>query len=152
VKLGYLETDASVDPRREIAGPDRRLYPSGAGIVLRDIQLRPVVLRSIPLGPLPGPLHAEYLAFAVGLEEAYERGVDGLWALTDSQRLVEEFHRRCENHSGGLRPIAVRIERARARFEFVFLRWVPGSHGRRHLGAPSADALARAAVGLGARR
>jgi ribonuclease HI len=152
LKLAYLETDASVDTRREVLSQDRRLFPSGAGIILRDFQLQPVVLKSVTLGPLPGPLHAEYLAFACGLEEAYELGVRGIWAMSDSERLVEEFHKRSENRAEGLRPIAERIERARARLGFVTLRWVPGSHRKFRFGGPSADALARAAVGLGKRK
>ncbi len=113
--------------------------------------MHPVVMKSVPLGPLPGPLHAEYLAFAWGLEEAYEQGVRGIWAITDSERLAEEFNRRSENRAEGLRPIAERIEKARTRFEIVVLRWSPASHASRRYGGPSVDALARAAVGLGSR-
>lgn len=152
MKRAYLETDASVDLQRQLTRSDRTLFPSGAGIILRDLQLKPVLLKSVTLGPLPGPLHAEYLAFACGLEEAYERGVQGILALTDSERLVEEFHRRSVSRAEDVRAIMDRIERARARFEFVTLRWTPGSHQRLRFGGPSVDALARAAVGLGKRR
>ncbi len=69
-RSAYLETDASVDTHRGAAYVEGRLFPAEAGIILRDITLRPMLLKSVPLGPVPGPFHAELLAFVRGLEEA----------------------------------------------------------------------------------
>lgn len=152
MKLAYLETDASVDTRREVVGLEGRLFPAGAGIILRDIALRPALSKSIPLGGLPGPVHAEYFALTLGLEEALDLGIRGVWASSDCERLVDAFHRRSVNDSPGLAAIEERLRAAAGGFEFVTLRWSPGSHRKLKFGGPSADALARAAVGLGRRR
>lgn len=152
LKFAYLETDASVDQNQEEVGPGKRLYPAGGGIVLRDIRLRPMLAKAVPLGRVPGPLHAEYLALAHGLEAAAGVEVTGIWAVTDNQRLVEAFNGRSKNEAEGLAEIEERLRVVRARFDFVTLSWTPGSHRKLKLGGPSADALARAAIGLGRRR
>jgi ribonuclease HI len=151
LKLAYLETDASVALQREVVGQGCRLYPAGAGIILRDLRLQPVLAKSVPLGQLPGPLHAEYLALVLGLEEAVDLGISGVWATSDSERLVEAFNGRSVNRADGLEEIADRLEQNRAKLVFVTLRWSHGSHRKLKLGGPTADALARAAVGLGKR-
>jgi ribonuclease HI len=151
LKLVYLETDASVDTRHEVVGLESRLFPAGAGIILRDIRFRPLITKSIPLGPLPGPLHAEYLALVHGLEEALLLGAEGVWATTDNQRLVEDFNGRSENRVDDLPAIAARLELARVKFAFVTLLWSRGTHRKLKLGGPTVDALARAAIGLGRR-
>ena len=152
LKFGYLETDASVDFRREAVGLGGRRFVAGAGYILRDLRLRPVRFESVALGYIPGPLHAEHLALAHGLEAAHELGVQGVWAITDNERLVEAFNGRAVNRAEGLREIEGRLERVRAKFAFVTLRWSRGSHRRLKLGGPTADALARAAIGLGRRK
>jgi ribonuclease HI len=152
LKLAYLETDASVDSRCEIVGLEGRLFPAGAGIILRDFTLRPILVKSIPLGHLPGAFHAELLGFVHGLEEAAGLGARGVWAMTDNQRLVEVFNGRAVNHAESLRAIEHRLGSARAKLGFVTLRWSAGSHRKLKFGGPSADALARAAVGLGKRK
>lgn len=152
MKLGYLETDASVDLRRPEPGPVGQLYPACGGIILRDFRLRPVVVKAVPLGRLPGPLHAEYLALLRGLEEAERLEARGVWAVTDNQRLVEAFDGISKNESEGLAEIEQRLGELRAKLEFVTLRWSRGSHRMLRLGGPSADALARAAIGLGRRK
>ncbi len=152
LKLAYLETDASVDTRRSMVGLDGRLHPAGAGIILRDLRLRPLIHESIALGEVPGPLHAEYLALAFGLERAAERGFGGVWATTDNLPLVQAFNGLSEIRGEGLRVIKDRLDGIRARFGFVTLRWSRGSHRKRKFDGPSADALARAAIGLGGRK
>lgn len=152
MKLAYLETDASVDLRKGGTGPVGQLYPAGGGIILRDIRLRPIVVKAVELGQVPGPLHAEYLALMKGLEEAAGLGARGVWAVTDNQRLVEAFNGRSKNESDGLAEIENQLKVVRARFDFVTLRWSRGSHRRLKLGGPTADALARAAIGLGRRK
>jgi hypothetical protein len=152
LQLAYLETDASVATQSPIPTPDGRRFSAGGGIVIRDLLLRPVLLKSVPLTLVPGPLHAEYLALTEGLQEASKLGAKGVWATTDSERLAEAFNGRSSNRSPGLPAILQHLETVRARFEFVTLRWSRGSHRRTKLGGPTADSLARAAIGLGRRK
>ncbi|MCI4331878.1 MAG: ribonuclease H-like domain-containing protein [Thermoplasmata archaeon] len=152
MKLAYLETDASVDTRRELVGLDGRLFAAGAGVLIRDIQHRPLAAKSVALGHLPSPLHAETLALALGFEAAADLGIEGVWAITDNERLAESCNGGSENHAFGLDLIEQRLREARARFVFARVRWSRGSHRKRRFGGPSADALARAAIGLGGRR
>jgi ribonuclease HI len=152
LQLVYLETDASLDTRREVVGLDGRLFPAGGGIILRDITLRPLLLKSVNLGYVPNPLHAEYLAFVYGLEEAVSLGARGVWATTDNLPLAEGFNGRWPSRPDSLRPIDYRLGAVRSKLGFVTLRWSPGSHRKLKFGVPSADALARSAVGLGKRR
>jgi ribonuclease HI len=128
MQLAYLETDASVDTRHEVVGLEGRLFPAGAGIVLRDITLRPLLHKSVHLGHVPNPLHAEYLAFVHGLEEAVGLGARGVWASTDNLPLVEGFNGRWPTRPDTLRPIDYRLGAVRAKLGFVTLRWSPGSH------------------------
>jgi ribonuclease HI len=114
--------------------------------------LRPVLLKSVPLTPAPGPLHAEYLALTEGLRETSGLGARGVWATTDSERLAEAFNGRSANRCEGLAELEARLVEERTRFEFVTLRWSRGSHRTVKFGAPSADSLARAALGLGKRK
>ncbi|MGA8664793.1 MAG: ribonuclease H family protein [Thermoplasmata archaeon] len=150
-RSAYLETDASVDIHRPEALLPRPLYPAGAGIVLRDITLRPLLHKAVPLGLVRGPFHAEFLAFVRGLEEAAELGFQGVWATSDNLPLVGLVR----EGGGRLKPEVQAIHgeyvRVRAKFRFVTLRWSPGAHRRLKFGGPSADALARAALGLGKR-
>jgi ribonuclease HI len=148
----YLETDASVDTHRELGGMAGRLFPAGAGIILRDITLRPMMLKSVPLGPVPGPFHAELLAFVRGLEEAAGLGVRGVWATTDNLPLVNLVQSSQPRLRQDVRPIYAQLEAARAGLGFVTLRWSRGSHRKLKFGGPSADALARAALGLPKRK
>jgi ribonuclease HI len=151
-RSAYLETDASVDTRRVERGQDRPLYPAGAGIILRDITLRPLLHKSMPLGLVRGPFHAEFLALVRGLEEAAELGVQGVWVTSDNLPLVSIVR----DGGGKLKPevlaIQVEFEMVRSRFRFVTLRWSPGAHRGLKFGGPSADRLARAALGLPKRR
>ena len=152
MKLAYLETDASVASQTPIPTVDGRRYAAGGGIVVRDILLRLVLSKSVPLGHVPGPLHAEYLALLQGLEEVAGVGVQGVWATTDSERLAEAFNGRSVNRSEGLPEIEQRLEALKSGFSFVTLRWSRGSHRKLRFGGPTADSLARAAIGLGCRR
>jgi ribonuclease HI len=152
VKLAYLETDASLDTRHATMSGDAPSYPAGAGIVLRDVGLKPVLLKSVLLGNLPDPFHAEYLAFVFGLEEAVALGASGVWATSDSQHLVQVFNGLGRSRAKDLEPIETRLESVRRRLGFVTLRWSRGSHRTSKFGSPSADSLARAALGLGKRK
>ena len=151
-RSAYLETDASVDTHRAESGRNRPLYPAGAGIILRDITLRPLLHKSVHLGLVRGPFHAEFLALVRGLEEAAGLGVQGVWATSDNLPLV----RLLREGGGRVKPevlaIQVEFERVRSRFRFVTLRWSPGAHRRLKFGGPSADRLARAALGLPERK
>jgi ribonuclease HI len=151
-RSAYLETDASVDTHQEVTGAASRLFPAGAGIILRDITLRPMLLKSVPLGPVPGPFHAELLAFVRGLEEAAGLGVRGVWTTTDNLPLVNFVQNGQPRLTKDVRPIHGQLQAARARFGFVTLRWSRGSHRKVKFGGPSADALARAAIGLPKRK
>jgi ribonuclease HI len=151
LRFVYLETDASLDARHAVAVGRTRAYRAGAGIVLRDLRLRPVLLKSIPLGPLPGAFHAEYLAVVHGLEEAIGLGATGVWATSDSLQVVQVFNGLGRIHARDLGTIQSRLEAARRQLGFVTLRWSRGSHRKFKLGDPSADSLARAALGLGKR-
>jgi len=72
--------------------------------------------------------------------------------MTDNERPVEAFNGRSVNRAEGLQEIEDRLDRVRAKFAFVTVRWSRGSHRRLKLGGPTADALARAAIGLGRRK
>ncbi|MCI4365390.1 MAG: reverse transcriptase-like protein [Thermoplasmata archaeon] len=152
MRAAYLETDASVDTSHEVTGTEDRVFSAGAGIILRDVTLRPVLLKSVPLGLVPGAFHAEFLALICGLEEADGLGVRGVWATTDSKPVVEFIESRPAKVGANVLPIEIRFETARSKFAFVTLRWSHGSHRKLKFGGPSADALARAALGLGKRK
>jgi ribonuclease HI len=150
-RSAYLETDASVDTQRAKGGPERPLYRAGAGVILRDITLRPLLHRSVPLGLVRGPFHAEFLALVRGLEAAADLGVKGVWATCDNLSLVSLVREGGGRLKAEVRCIHGEFERVRNRFFFVTLRWSPGTHRKLKFGGPSADALARVALGLGKR-
>jgi hypothetical protein len=150
-RSAYLETDASVDTQRGERGHERPLYRAGAGIILRDIALRPLLYKSVLLGLVPGPFHAEFLALVRGLEEAAGLGVQGLWATSDNLALVSMVREGTGRLKPEVQAIHGEFERVRSQLLFVTLRWSPGAHRRLKFGGPSADALARAALGLGKR-
>jgi ribonuclease HI len=152
VRAAYLETDASVDTKHEVPGVEERAFSAGAGIILRDVTLRPVLLKSLPLGHVPGAFHAEFLALVRGLEEAEGLGFRGVWATTDSRPVVDFIKSRPPKVGDSVLPIETSFESVRSKLCFVTLRWSHGSHRKLKFGGPSADALARAALGLGRRR
>lgn len=152
MRAAYLETDASVDTQHEVSAAQDRVFPAGAGIILRDVTLRPVLYKSVPLGDVPGPFHAEFLALVLGLEEAERLGILGVWATTDSKSVVAFVTSRETKVRESVIPIETRFESIRSRLWFVTLRWSHGSHRKLKFGGPSADSLARAALGLGKRR
>lgn len=151
LRSAYLETDASVEINRPEALLPRPLFPAGAGIILRDITLRPLLHKSVPLGLVRGPFYAEFLAFVRGLEEATQLGLQGVWATCDNLPLVNLVREGGGRLKPEVRAIHAEYVRARAEFSFVTLRWSPGAHRRLKFGGPSADSLARAALGLGKR-
>jgi ribonuclease HI len=131
---------------------DGPAFPAGAGIILRDFALRPVLFKSVPLGHLPGAFHAEFLALVHGLEEAEFLGARGVWATTDSKPVVDFIKSRPAKVGNNILSIEARFESVRSKLWFVTLRWSRGSHRTLKFGGPSADSLARAALGLGKRK
>jgi ribonuclease HI len=151
IRSAYLETDASVETQRpEGVGP-RPLYRAGAGVILRDITLRPILHKSVPLGLVRGPFHGEFLALVRGMEEAAQLGIQGVWATSDSLPLVHQIRDGIRGRKLEVQAIQEEFDRVRTQFRFVTLRWSPGTHRKTTFGGPSADALARAALGLSKR-
>jgi ribonuclease HI len=147
----YLETDGSV-----LAGERHKArdWPSvgGAGIVLWDPSMRMVLAEGVHLGEVSGSTEAEFRAVLVGLRRAKDRRVERLRVRTDCVPVVR--------HLTGEEPLETRWAiAARAElldllgsFESVEARWTPTSHAtERRAGVPTADALARQAIGLGSR-
>jgi ribonuclease HI len=151
IRSAYLETDASVETRRPEDDGPRPLYRAGAGVILRDITLRPLLHKSMPLGLVRGPFHGEFLALVCGLQAAAELGIQGVWATSDNQSLVHQIRDGQRGKKLEVQVIQEEFDRVRTRFRFVTLRWSPGAHRKTKFGGPSADALARAALGLGKR-
>ena len=147
IRSAYLETDASVETLRpEGAGP-RPLYRAGAGVILRDITLHLLLHESVALGLVRGTFHGEFLALVRGMEEAAELGIQGIWATSDNLPLVHQVRDGLKARKLEVQAIQEEFDRVRARFRFVTLRWSPGTHRKTKFGGPSADALARAALG-----
>ncbi len=144
----YLETDGSVKPGERHKARD---WPSvgGAGVVLWDPNMGLVLAESVHLGEVSGSTEAEFRAALVGLRRAKDRRIERLRVRIDSVPVVR--------HLTGEEPLetpwalAARAELRDllAAFESVEARWTPSSHAaERRAGVPTADALARKAVGL----
>jgi ribonuclease HI len=151
----YLETDGSVLPGERHKARD---WPSvgGAGIVLWDPSLRLVFAEAVHLGEVSGSTEAEFRAALVGLRRAKNRQVERLRIRADCISVIR--------HLTGEEPLETRWALAASAelhdllggFESVEAVWTPSSHAvERRAGVPTADALARQAIGLvprGARR
>jgi hypothetical protein len=70
----------------------------------------------------------------------------------DSKPVVDFIKSRPAKVGDSVLPIESRFESIRSKLWFVTLRWSHGSHRRLKFGGPSADALARAALGLAKRK
>jgi ribonuclease HI len=103
----------------------------------------------VHLGVVSGSTEAEFRAALVGLRRARDRRVERLRVRSDCLPVIR--------HLSGEEPLATRWAEAvrtelrdlLAAFETVEARWTPSSHAvERRAGVPTADALARRAVGL----
>ena len=149
-----LETDASVlvarPPGRGQGGPAVPI--AGGGIVLRDPSLKVVEARSIVLGATESPTHAEYAALLAGLRIAHGHGVEHLRIRNDNLSLVRNLTGRPEWAAKDMEPAFREILELRSRFLTFDLRGAAASHAaERGNGQPTADLLARRAIGLGPR-
>ena len=152
MKLAYLETDASVRPgERHNFG--QRPSVGGAGIVLWDPDLRPVAMESIALGPVCCGPEAELRAAIAGLKVARTRGVSAIRLRTDCLSIVEHLNGTRRLDTGWAVPLLPELEELARSFAHFEVRWSPSTHApERRAGVPTADALARAAIGLGRRK
>lgn len=144
----HLETDASVNPARTRGG-----FPfGGAGVVLRDPRLKVKVARAVELGYSPSATHAEYAALLCGLEIALSEGARAIFVRIDNRALAEHFSGTWKAKSTGIPELLARLRDLAGRFDSFELKWAPSSHRTtRTDGAPTPDALARRAAGLGRR-
>jgi ribonuclease HI len=144
----HLETDASVNPARARGG----LPFAGGGVVLRDPHLRLKTARAVELGYFPSATHAEYAALLCGLEIALAEGVRAIFVRTDNRAVAEHYSGAWKARSPGVADLLAKLRDLAGRFDSFELRWAPSSHRTtRTDGAPTADALARKAAGLGDR-
>ena len=147
----HLETDASVRPG-EWHKSGERPSVGGAGIVLWDPELRPVLLESILLGPVSCGPEAELCAVIAGLKIAKESGVGQVRLRTDCLGVVEHLTGERRLDTGWAVPLLPELEELARSFAHFEAPWSPSTHApERRAGIPTADALARRAVGLGPR-
>jgi ribonuclease HI len=148
----YLETDGSVRPgERRKSGNSPSV--GGAGVVLWDPELRMVLAESVALGPVSCGPEAELRAVLVGLRRAKERNVQRLRIRSDCLSVVRHLSGEKRLENVWALPILKELGEMMDSFEQVEARWTPSSHAsERRAGVPTADVLARMAIGLGARR
>jgi ribonuclease HI len=148
----YLETDGSVRPGERRKSGDS---PSvgGAGIVLWDPELRMILAESVHLGQVSCGPEAELRAVLVGLRRARERKVERLRIRSDCLPVVRQLTGEEELGTQWSAPLKEELRELLGSFAWVEARWNPSSHAiERRAGVPTADYLARQAVGLGPRR
>ena len=125
---------------------------AGGGVVLRDPHLKVKTARAVELGYFPSATHAEYAALVCGLEITLSEGVRAIFVRTDNRALAEHYRGTWRAKSPGIPEQLARLRELAGRFDSFELRWSPTSHRlTRADGAPTADALARKAAGLGGR-
>lgn len=125
---------------------------AGGGIVLRGPDLELGALRSLHLGPVSSPTHAEYATLLEGLKLAGEHSVEHLRIRSDNLSLVRHLNGETRLHPVWAESLAPAILTVRPEFRTFDLRSAPSSHAvQRRDGQPTADLLARQAIGLGAR-
>lgn len=148
----FLETDGSVRPgERHKWGSSPSV--GGAGIILWDPELRVVLSESVHLGPVSCGPEAELRAVLVGLRRAKERKVQHLGIRTDCLAVVRHLSGEEPLGTGWAAPMLLELRVLVNSFDSVEARWTQSSHAtERKVGIPTADALARNAIGLGARR
>jgi ribonuclease HI len=148
----YLETDGSVRPGEHRKSGDS---PSvgGAGIVLWDPELRVVLAESVHLGEVSCGPEAELRAVLVGLRRARERKVERIRIRSDCLAVIRHLSGEEELGTEWAAPFIAEIGELVRSFALVEARWTPSSHAsERRAGVPTADYLARHAVGLGPRK
>jgi ribonuclease HI len=148
----YLETDASVRPgERRKSGVSASL--GGAGIVVWDSELRVVIAESVPLGPVSCGPEAELRAVIVGLRRAAELQVERLRLRSDCLSVIRYLTGEGDLDARWATPLKEELNELWHSFAFAEARWSPSTHAlERRAGVPTADFLARRAVGLGLRR
>jgi ribonuclease HI len=120
--------------------------------VVRDPDLILLDSRSVALGFLPSPTHAEYEALLAGLRVAREYQVENLRVRNDNVSIVRHLTGEPEGIADDLIRTVEEIDVLRSEFRTFDLRWAPSTHAiRRKDDVLSADFLARAAAGLGKR-
>lgn len=147
----YLEVDGSVLPGERHKA---RLQPSvgGAGIVLRDSELRVVLTESVHLGPVSCALEAELRAVLIGLQRARGRGVRRLRIRSDCIPVIRHLTGERALETEWATPIKAELQDVLSSFRQVGTQWTPSTHStERRDGVPTADALARSGAGLGSR-
>ena len=109
--------------------------------------------KSIPLGVVGSPVEAEFRALIAGLRLARAFRVTRLRVRLDNESLVRLWNGTGDLRSEWAEPLKVELAAVRAEFEEVVVRWAHSTHSlERKPGEPTADRLARRALGLGARR
>jgi ribonuclease HI len=148
----YLETDASVRPGvRRKSGVSASM--GGAGIVLWDPELRVVLAESVPLGAVSCGPEAEVRAVLTGLRRAAELNVERLRLRSDCISVIRYLTGEGDLDAQWAAPLKEELNGRWRSFAFAEARWTPSSHANeRGAGVPTADFLARRAVGLGPRR
>ncbi len=146
----HLETDASMNPhiRKRVEGVYFRR--AGGGFVLRSPAMKVVGKYTVSLGFLSSTTLAEALVLLRGVRVARQRhGVQVLRVRTDCFALVGLVSGRGKAHDPALRTVIEQIAAERDQLEGFEVRWSASSHApEREAGVPTADALARKAVGL----
>ncbi len=147
----YLETDGSALPGERHKSRERQSV-GGAGIVLWDSELRAVLMESVRLGPVSCGPEAELRAVLIGLRRAKQRGVEKLRIWSDCLAVVRQLTGERELEAVWAAPFKEELRGLLRSFDLVEARWTRTSHtSERRSGVPTADALARRAVGLGSR-
>jgi ribonuclease HI len=150
--LFFLETDGSVRPGERHRNGIRTAV-GGAGIVLYGPNLEVLLTESVSLGPVSCGSEVELRAVLIGLRRARDRRIERLRVRSDCLPVVRHLTGEEELETAWAAPLRVELDELLHAFAFVEARWTPSSHAReRRHGVPTADSLARQAVGLGPRR
>jgi hypothetical protein len=150
----HLETDASLNLARTQRTTDGRVLSfAGGGAVIRTAYMAPVATCSAELGFVAGPTHAEFDVLVRGVNAARARhGATALRFRSDNLSIVRAVRGEIAFHDPTLASWLEVLRRELAPLERYALLWSPSAHGvDRADGQPTADALARAAAGLGPR-
>ncbi|MGB6442892.1 MAG: reverse transcriptase-like protein, partial [Thermoplasmata archaeon] len=122
------------------------------GIILWDPELRVVLAESVHLGVVSCGPEAELRAVLVGLRRAKERKVERIRVRSDCLAVVRHLSGEEELGAEWSAPFKAEIGELVRSFALFEARWTPSTHAsERRAGIPTADYLARQAVGLGPR-
>jgi ribonuclease HI len=150
-ELHYLETDGSTRPgERHRSGT--RLAMGGAGVVLWAPDLSVQATSSLCLGPVSCGQEVELRAVIAGLQLARERGVTHVRLRSDFLEVVRYPAGERALEGAWAEPLRPVLDELVREFEHLEARWTRSSHARdRREGVPTADWLARQALGLAPR-